>query len=99
MSSFSVGSSSSNIQQIQNSTSTSGAAIPWPSHLPVTFRQVPYDIKSSDSLDQLCLRNLGFVGKANCIPMKEEPDLIRYPNVSQPVLQSYPFHDHSSAFT
>ncbi|XP_058724427.1 two-component response regulator ORR21 [Vicia villosa] len=124
MPSFSVGSSNNNIQN-QNSTSTSGAARPLPSHLPVTFRQVPYDIKSSDSLDQLCLRNLGFVGKANCIPnfknkiessasdfshrkvfmasngntVKEEPDLIRYPNVSHPVLQSYPSHDHSSAFT
>ncbi|CAL5205741.1 unnamed protein product [Lathyrus oleraceus] len=125
MSSFSVGSSNSNIQQIQNSTSTSGATRPLPSHLPMVFRQVPYDIKSTDSLDQSCLRNLGFVGKANCIQsfenkiesfasdfshrkvfmasncntVKEEPDLIRYPNVGHPALQNYPSHDHSSAFT
>ncbi|CAK8570431.1 unnamed protein product [Lathyrus sativus] len=125
MSSFSVGSSNSNIQQIQNSTSTSGATRPLSSHLPMAFRQVPYDIKSSDSLDQSCLRNLGFVGKANCIPsfenkiessasdfshrkvfvasngntVKEEPDLIRYPNVGHLALQNYPSHDHSSAFT
>ncbi|XP_045790845.1 two-component response regulator ORR21 isoform X1 [Trifolium pratense] len=67
MSSFSVGSSNSNIQQIQNSTSTFGAARPLPSLLPMTFRQVPYDIKSSDSLDQVCLRNPRFVGKGNHI--------------------------------
>ncbi|GAU20389.1 hypothetical protein TSUD_12070 [Trifolium subterraneum] len=67
MSSFSVGSCNSNIQQIQNSTSTFGAARPLPSLLPMAFRQVPYDIKSSDSLDQVCLRNLGFVGKGNYI--------------------------------
>ncbi|XP_004498241.1 two-component response regulator ORR21 [Cicer arietinum] len=122
---FSVGSSNSNIQQIQNSTSTFGAMRPLPSLLPVTFRQVPNDINSSDSLDQVCLRNLGFVGKGTCIPsfenkiessasdfsqmkvfmasngntVKEEPNLIRYPNVSHLVLQNYPSHDHSSAFT
>lgn len=129
ISSFSVGSINNNIQQIQNSTLTFGAARPLPSLLPLTLRQVPYDIKSSDSLDEVCLRNLGFVGKGTCIPSfenkiqssandfsqmkvfmasngntvkeepKEEPSHIRYPNASHPVLQNYPSHDHSSAFT
>lgn len=129
ISSFSVGSRNNNIQQIQNSTLTFGAARPLPGLLPLTLRQVPYDIKSSDSLDEVCLRNLGFVGKGTCIPsfenkiqssandfsqmkvfmasngntvkeeLEEEPSLIRYPNASQPVLQNYPSHDHSSAFT
>nr|QSD99711.1 MYB family transcription factor [Melilotus albus] len=129
VSSFSVGSRNSNIQQIQNSTSTFGASRPLPSLLPMTFRQVPYDTKSSDSLNEVCLRNLGFVGKGTCIPSfenkiqssandfsqmkvfmasngntvkeepKEEPSFIRYPNASHPVVQNYPSHDHSSAFT
>lgn len=72
MSSFSVGSSNNNIQQIQNSTSAFGAARPLSSLLPMTFTQVPYDIKSSDSLDQVCLRNLGLVGKGNYISSFEK---------------------------
>jgi hypothetical protein len=38
----------------------------------MTFTQVPYDIKSSDSLDQVCLRNLGLVGKGNYISSFEK---------------------------
>jgi two-component response regulator (ARR-B family) len=72
MSSFSVVSSNNNIDQIQNSTSAFGAARPLPSLLPMTFTQVPYDIKSSDSLDQVCLRNLGLVGKGNYISSFEK---------------------------
>lgn len=71
ISSFSVGSINNNIQQIQNSTLTFGAVRSLPSLLPLTLRQVPYDIKSSDSLDEVCLRNLGFVGKGTCIPSFE----------------------------
>ncbi|KAK2399616.1 two-component response regulator ORR21 [Trifolium repens] len=72
MSSFSVVSSNNNIDQIQNSTSAFGAARPLPSLLPMTFTQVSYDIKSSDSLDQVCLRNLGLVGKGNYISSFEK---------------------------
>lgn len=70
-SSFSIGSSNSNIQQIQNSTLTFGAVRPLSGVLPITDRQVPYGIKSSDSLHQVCFRNLGFVGKGTCIPSVE----------------------------
>ncbi|XP_061371844.1 two-component response regulator ORR21-like [Gastrolobium bilobum] len=67
-SSCSIGSGNSNIQQLQNSTLTFDAVRPLPGLLPVSDRQVPYDIKSGDSVDQACLRNLGFVGKGTYIP-------------------------------
>lgn len=66
----STGSSNGNIQQLQNSTFSFGAARPLPSLLPMSDRQDPYGFKSDDSLDQVCLRNLGFVGKGTCIPSR-----------------------------
>ncbi|KAL2347791.1 hypothetical protein Fmac_001791 [Flemingia macrophylla] len=64
----STSSSNGNIQQLQNSSITFGAARPLPSFLPLSDRQDPYGFKPGDSLNQVCLRNLGFVGKGTCIP-------------------------------
>ncbi|KAL5162361.1 Two-component response regulator ORR21 [Glycine soja] len=69
-SSCSTSSSNGNIQQLQNSTLTFGAARPLPSLLPMTDRKDPYGFKSGDLLDQVCFRNLGFVGKDSCIPSR-----------------------------
>ncbi|TKY69224.1 two-component response regulator ARR2 isoform X1 [Spatholobus suberectus] len=66
----STGSSNGSIQQLQNSTLTFGASRPLPSLLPMSDRQDPYGFKLGDSLDQVCLRNLGFVGKGTCIPSR-----------------------------
>lgn len=68
LSSCSIGSSNSNIQQLQNSIVTFGAVRPLPGLLPMSDRQVRSGSESSDSLDQACLRNLGFVGKGTCNP-------------------------------
>lgn len=123
----STGFSNGNIQQLQNSTLTFGATRPLPSLLPMSDRQDPYGFKSGDSLDQVCLRNLGFVGKGTCMPsrfveneiessvsdfsqmkvnvdsnrntLKEEPNFIKIPKVSHPIIESYPSRDHSSVFT
>ncbi|KAK8470628.1 hypothetical protein PHAVU_003G017000 [Phaseolus vulgaris] len=64
----SMSSINGNIQQLQNSTLTFGAARPLPSPLPMSDRQDPYGFKSGDSFDQVCLRNIGFIGKGICIP-------------------------------
>ncbi|KAK7407691.1 hypothetical protein VNO78_09708 [Psophocarpus tetragonolobus] len=61
---------SSNGNQLQNSTLTFGAARPLPSLLPMSGRQDPYGFKLGDSLDQACVKNLGFVGKGTCIPSR-----------------------------
>lgn len=71
MSPFSAGSGNRNIQQIQNSIFTFGAARPLPGLLPMTNREALHGIKFSDSVDQTCLRNLGFVGNGTCIPSFE----------------------------
>lgn len=68
--SCSIGSTHSNIPQLQNSTFTFGAAKPIPELLPVTDRQVPYGVKSGASLDQACPSSLGFVGRGTCIPSR-----------------------------
>lgn len=68
LSSCSIGSSNSNIQQLQNSIVTFGAVRPLPGILPMSDRQVRSGSESTDSLDQACLRNLGFVGKSTCNP-------------------------------
>ncbi|CAJ1932676.1 unnamed protein product [Sphenostylis stenocarpa] len=64
----SMSSINGSIQQLQNSTLTFGSARALPSPLPMSDRQDPYGFKSGDSFDQVCLRNLGFVGKDTCIP-------------------------------
>ncbi|KAH1059381.1 hypothetical protein GLYMA_02G085900v4 [Glycine max] len=66
----STSSSNGNRQQLQNSTLTFGAARPLPSLLPMSDRKDPYGFKSGDLLDQVCFRNLGFVGKGTCIPSR-----------------------------
>lgn len=63
----SMSSINGNLQQLQNSTLTFGAARPLPCSLPMSDRQDPYGFKSSDSFDQVCLRNIGFMGKGTCI--------------------------------
>lgn len=123
----STGFSNANIQQLQNSTLTFGAPRPLPSLLPMSDRQDPYGFKSGDSLDQVCLRNLEFVGKGTCMPsrfveneiessvsdfsqmkvngdsnrntLKEEPNFMKIPKVSHPIIERYPSRDHSSVFT
>ncbi|XP_052725090.1 two-component response regulator ORR21 isoform X8 [Vigna angularis] len=64
----SMSSINGSIQQLQNSTLTFGGARPLPSPLPMSDRQDPYGLKSGDSFDQVCLRNIGFIGKGTCIP-------------------------------
>ncbi|XP_047180892.1 two-component response regulator ORR21-like isoform X2 [Vigna umbellata] len=64
----SMSSINGSIQQLQNSTLTFGGARPLPSPLPMSDRQDPYGLKPGDSFDQVCLRNIGFIGKGTCIP-------------------------------
>ncbi|XP_022643111.1 two-component response regulator ORR21 isoform X2 [Vigna radiata var. radiata] len=64
----SMSSINGSIPQLQNSTLTFGGARPLPSPLPMSDRQDPYGLKSGDSFDQVCLRNIGFIGKGTCIP-------------------------------
>ncbi|KAK7308655.1 hypothetical protein VNO77_42275 [Canavalia gladiata] len=63
-------STNSSIPQLQNSTLTFGAVRPLPGILPMSDRQDPYGFKSGGTLDQVCLRNLGFVGKGTSIPSR-----------------------------
>ncbi|XP_027360515.1 two-component response regulator ORR21-like isoform X2 [Abrus precatorius] len=67
----SMGSSNnSNIQHLQNSILTFGSTRPLPGLLPTSDRQDPYGFKSGDSLDQVSLRSIGFIGKSTCIPSR-----------------------------
>ncbi|XP_027914131.1 two-component response regulator ORR21-like [Vigna unguiculata] len=64
----SMSSINGSIRQLQNSNLTFGGARPFPSPLPMSDRQDPYGLKSGDSFDQVCLRNIGFIGKGTCVP-------------------------------
>ncbi|KAK4261807.1 hypothetical protein QN277_004757 [Acacia crassicarpa] len=70
--SHSVSANNSNTQQLHKSSLAFGAVRAWPTLSPtVSDIQVPYGVsKSGDPIDQVHVRNLGFVGQGSSIPSR-----------------------------